>query len=247
MSKGAAEIAPPGMILHKYALGLYRILEQLRQRYPSLLIEGCCGGGGRFDAGMLYYTPQIWCSDNTDPIDRLTIQYGTSFGYPPEVMGAHVSASPNAETGRVTSIDTRAVVAMAGTFGYELDPAKISEEDKREIPGQISRFHEDHALVRTGKYHRLSDPTKDEIGAWMVVSQDGGEAIVSVVRTGTDQPLRKRLRLRGLGGKAMYRVTETGEHVTGRRLMEEGLPLDGMEREPYASLCLHLCREQITS
>ena len=247
MSEGTAEIAPPGMILHKYALGLYRILEQLRQRYPSLLIEGCCGGGGRFDAGMLYYTPQIWCSDNTDPIDRLTIQYGTSFGYPPEVMGAHVSASPNAETGRVTSIDTRAVVAMAGTFGYELDPAKISEEDKRTIPGQISRFREDHTLVRTGKYYRLSDPTKDEIGAWMVVSQDGGEAIVSVVRTGTDQPLQKRLRLRGLGGKAMYRVTETGEHVTGRRLMEEGLPLDGMEREPYASLCLHLCREQITS
>ena len=101
-SEEGGRVRPSGKILHSYVLGLYRILEQLRERYPGLLIEGCCGGGGRFDAGMLYYTPQIWCSDNTDPIDRLLIQYGTSFGYPPETMGAHVSASPNAETGRHT-------------------------------------------------------------------------------------------------------------------------------------------------
>ena len=257
MSEGTVQIEPSGMILHKYVLGLYRILEQLRQRYPDLLIEGCCGGGGRFDAGMLYYTPQIWCSDNTDPIDRLTIQYGTSFGYPPETMGAHVSASPNAETGRATPLETRAVVAMAGTFGYELDPAKLSESDRKAIRCQIRRFNEDHSLFRTGKYYRLSDPTKDQIGAWMVVSEDGGEAIVSVVRTGSQQALHgagsqqplhgdelpDRLRLRGLDAEEAYRVAETGECAAGRQWMEEGISLEAMEKVPYASLYLHLCKE----
>ncbi|MBQ6370713.1 MAG: alpha-galactosidase [Firmicutes bacterium] len=249
MLEGTAEVVPSGMILHKYALGLYQILEKLRNRYPSLLIEGCCGGGGRFDAGMLYYTPQIWCSDNTDPIDRLTIQYGTSFGYPPEVMGAHVSASPNAETGRATPLETRAVVAMAGTFGYELDPAKISEKDKQTIRTQIPRFHEDRALIRTGKYYRLSDPTKDSLGAWMTVSEDGQRAIVSAVRTGVVQPLQGtevvqplqgRLWLRGLDADATYRIAETGERATGRQWMEEGMALEGMELELYAATYLHL-------
>ena len=245
MSDGASQIAPSGMILHRYVLGLYRILEQLRKRYPDLLIEGCCGGGGRFDAGMLYYTPQIWCSDNTDPIDRLTIQYGTSFGYPPETMGAHVSASPNAETGRATPLDTRAVVAVAGTFGYELDPAKISERDRSMIRSQIPRFREDHPLIRTGKYYRLSDPTRDRVGAWMIVSRDGRNAIVSVVRIGSDQllhgsELSDRLRLRGLDAEAVYRIAETGERAAGRQWMEEGIALDAMEKVPYASLYLHL-------
>ncbi|MBQ9060661.1 MAG: alpha-galactosidase [Firmicutes bacterium] len=244
---GCIDVQPSGMILHKYVLGLYRILEQLRRRYPGLLIEGCCGGGGRFDAGMLYYTPQIWCSDNTDPIDRLTIQYGTSFGYPPEVMGAHVSASPNQETGRATPLETRAVVAMAGTFGYELDPAGISEADRDQIRCQIPRFQEDHSLICSGKYYRLTDPTRDEVGAWMVVSQDGSKAVLSAVRTGAGissercgQPLQEKLRLRGLEDDRDYRIIETGMSRTGRQWMEEGLALDTMGKDPYASLYCHI-------
>ena len=119
-----------GRVLHDYVLGLYDFLERLVQRYPNLLIEGCSGGGGRFDAGMMYYTPQIWCSDNTDAIDRLRIQYGTSFGYPVSVVGSHVSAVPNHQTGRKTPLHTRGVVAMSGTFGYELNLMKLSEEEK---------------------------------------------------------------------------------------------------------------------
>ena len=129
-----------GRVLHDYVLGLYDFLERLVQRYPNLLIEGCSGGGGRFDAGMMYYTPQIWCSDNTDAIDRLKIQYGTSFGYPVSVVGSHVSAVPNHQTGRKTPLHTRGVVAMSGTFGYELDLMNLSEEEKQEIRDQITNI-----------------------------------------------------------------------------------------------------------
>ena len=115
---------------HRFMLGLYRVLDGMLSAYPHLLLEGCSGGGGRFDAGMLYYSPQIWCSDDTDAIERLQIQYGTSFGYPVSTMGAHVSAVPNHQTGRVTPLATRGCVAMAGTFGYELDLNKMTEEEK---------------------------------------------------------------------------------------------------------------------
>lgn len=120
-----------GEVLHRYVLGLYEFLERLGKRYPDMLMEGCSGGGGRFDAGMLYYTPQIWCSDDTDAIERLDIQYGTSFCYPVSTMGAHVSACPNHQTGRSVPLSTRATVAMAGTFGYELDPAKLTSEERQ--------------------------------------------------------------------------------------------------------------------
>jgi alpha-galactosidase len=123
----------PGKILYDYVLGLYEFLEMLEARYPELLIEGCSGGGGRFDAGMLAYTPQIWCSDNTDAADRLLIQYGTSFFYPACTVGAHVSAVPNQQTGRIIDLKARGITAMAGTFGYELDPSKLSEEEKEEV------------------------------------------------------------------------------------------------------------------
>lgn len=120
-----------GEVPHRYVLGLYEFLDRLGKRYPDMLIEGCNGGGGRFDAGMLHYTSQIWCSDDTDTIERLKIQYGTSFAYPVSAVGSHVSACPNHQTGRFVPFETRAAVAMAGTFGYELDPAKLSEEEKR--------------------------------------------------------------------------------------------------------------------
>ena len=147
-----------GRVLHDYVLGLYDFLERLVQRYPNLLIEGCSGGGGRFDAGMMYYTPQIWCSDNTDAIDRLRIQYGTSFGYPVSVVGSHVSAVPNHQTGRKTPLHTRGVVAMSGTFGYELNLMKLSEEEKQEIREQIAEYKSYAPIIQNGLYYRLSNP-----------------------------------------------------------------------------------------
>ena len=155
-----------GRVLHDYVLGLYDFLERLVQRYPNLLIEGCSGGGGRFDAGMMYYTPQIWCSDNTDAIDRLRIQYGTSFGYPVSVVGSHVSAVPNHQTGRKTPLHTRGVVAMSGTFGYELNLMKLSEEEKQEIREQIAEYKSYAPIIQNGLYYRLSNPTTEEICAW---------------------------------------------------------------------------------
>lgn len=128
MNRSMADVYA-GNLSYDYVLGVYDFMERLCSRYPDLLLEGCSGGGGRFDAGMLYYSPQIWCSDNTDAINRTRIQYGTSFFYPVSAMGAHVSAVPNHQTGRVTSFHTRGVTAMAGTFGYELNPALLSDEE----------------------------------------------------------------------------------------------------------------------
>ena len=164
-----------GRVLHDYVLGLYDFLERLVQRYPNLLIEGCSGGGGRFDAGMMYYTPQIWCSDNTDAIDRLRIQYGTSFGYPVSVVGSHVSAVPNHQTGRKTPLHTRGVVAMSGTFGYELNLMKLSEEEKQEIREQIAEYKSYASIIQNGLYYRLSNPTTEEICAWEFVHTDEKE------------------------------------------------------------------------
>ena len=144
--------------MHRYVLGLYDMLEKLTQRYPDMLIEGCSGGGGRFDAGMLYYTPQIWCSDDTDAIERLSIQYGTSFGYPVSTMGSHVSHCPNEQTRRITPLNTRATVAMSGTFGYELDVNKMTEDEKTIVKAQIREFKEYYDLIQYGDYYRLTDP-----------------------------------------------------------------------------------------
>mgnify|MGYP000573947599 FL=1 len=126
-------------MLSRYILGVYDLLERFVQRFPEILLEGCSGGGGRFDAGMLYYSPQIWCSDNTDAMNRLDIQYGTSFFYPISSVGAHVSACPNHQTGRSVPLSTRADVALAGSFGYELDLRLLSDEEKAQVKEQIQR------------------------------------------------------------------------------------------------------------
>lgn len=206
-----------GEAAHRYVLGVYDLLERLTARFPEVLLEGCAGGGGRFDAGMLAYCPQIWCSDDTDAVERLTIQYGTSFGYPVSAMGAHVSACPNHQTGRTVSLDTRAVVAMSGTFGYELDLNLLTEEEKAAVRRQIGRFHRYGDLIRQGDYYRLSDPTQNaDYTAWQTVSEDRGEALVSVVVTHVraTSPLIC-LRLRGLEENALYRVREFAAFGTG--------------------------------
>lgn len=176
----SANAKEQGAVSYHYMLGVYHLLESLTTRFPDILWEGCCGGGGRFDLGMLYYTPQIWCSDNTDALDRVRIQYGTSFGYPLSAMGAHISAVPNHQTGRSTDLNTRSVVAMTGAFGYELDFGKLCEREKKEIREQIAIYHKIAPLLN-GKYYRISDPFSEEYGAWMVVDPEKKKALLSIV------------------------------------------------------------------
>ena len=214
-----------GNVYYDYVLGLYDFLERLNKNYPDILIEGCSGGGGRFDAGMLYYTPQIRCSDNTDAIDRTKIQYGTSFGYPVSAVGAHVSAVPNHQTGRSVSIDTRGVVAMSGSFGYELDLGKVSEAEKNTIKEQIKTFKKEAELIHNGLYYRLSDPYKDPVAAWEFVSKDGDDVLVNVVclkMHGNMQPLY--VRFKGLNENVTYKDVKTGKIYPAEALMNIGMP-----------------------
>ena len=218
-----------GRVLHDYVLGLYDFLERLVQRYPNLLIEGCSGGGGRFDAGMMYYTPQIWCSDNTDAIDRLRIQYGTSFGYPVSVVGSHVSAVPNHQTGRKTPLHTRGVVAMSGTFGYELNLMKLSEEEKQEIREQIAEYKRYAPIIQNGLYYRLSNPTTEEICAWEFVHTDEKEqskVLLNIVMQVIHGNMTVNyVKLQGLEETAVYREEKSGKRYTGAALMYGGMPL----------------------
>ena len=223
-------------VTYDYVIGVYDFLEKLTSKYPNILIEGCSGGGGRFDAGMLYYTPQIWCSDNTDAINRTRIQYGTSFFYPVAAMGSHVSAVPDHQTGRVTSLHTRGVVAMSGTFGYELNPALLSVEEKAEIRMQLAKYREHQELIREGNYYRLSDPFQDDLAAWMVVSEDQNQALVSAVRlTAEANPVAAYVTPRGLAEDAFYLEKTTGKVYAGAALMEAGilLPAPKGEYEAY--------------
>lgn len=244
-----------GEILHRYTLGVYDLLQRLNERYPDMLMEGCSGGGGRFDTGMLYYTPQIWCSDNTDAADRCIIQYGTSFGYPPSAMGAHVSKAPNDQTGRVTPFATRAYVAMAGTFGYELDLNRLSEEEMQMVPAQIRHFEEDYEVTHAGDYYRLSDPTgaageagilysgssgngAGELAAWMCVSEDRDRAVVTAVQLGAHaNPIAHYIRLKGLNPSAVYHCREDGTDYSGSVLMNAGYRLPNGRQ--YDSWQLH--------
>lgn len=235
MNRSLADIYAPN-VTYDYVLGVYDFLEKLTNRYPDILIEGCSGGGGRFDAGMLYYTPQIWCSDNTDAINRTRIQYGTSFFYPVAAMGSHVSAVPNHQTGRVTSMHTRGVAAMSGTFGYELNPALLNAKEKAEIRAQLAQYREYQELIREEDYYRLSNPFQDNFAAWMVVSDDRSKALVSVIRlTAEANPPAAYVTLKGMEEDAFYREKTTGKVYPGAALMEAGilLPAAVSEYEAY--------------
>lgn len=235
MNRSLADIYAPN-VTYDYVLGVYDFLEKLTNRYPDILIEGCSGGGGRFDAGMLYYAPQIWCSDNTDAINRTRIQYGTSFFYPVAAMGSHVSAVPNHQTGRVTSMHTRGVAAMSGTFGYELNPALLNAKEKAEIRAQLAQYREYQELIREGDYYRLSNPFQDNFAAWMVVSDDRSKALVSVIRLTAEANLPAAyVTLKGMEEDAFYREKTTGKVYPGAALMEAGilLPAAVSEYEAY--------------
>lgn len=228
-----------GEVLHRYVLGMYDFMERLLERYPNIFIEGCSGGGGRFDAGMLYYTPQIWCSDNTDAIERISIQHGTSFGYPISSVGSHVSAVPNHQTGRTTSMKMRGVVAMAGSFGYELDLNKISNEEKDMVKAQIKAFHQYWELIHNGRYYRITNPMKErEFGAWQFVSKDKKEALMNVVTLDTHcNKSVSYVKFKGLLEDALYQVED--KVMYGSSLMHGGVPIPLMTDE-YQSWQLHV-------
>ena len=192
---------------------------------------------------MLAYVPQIWCSDNTDAVERLAIQYGTSFGYPASSMGAHVSASPNHQTGRSTPLATRAVAAMSGTFGYELNPAQLSAEEKEAIRGQLARFRKYDALIRGGDYYRLTDPRDAKrIAAWQFVATDRSEALLNVVVTHPEaNPRPLHLRLKGLDPDASYRLDGDERVYSGAALMYGGYTLDALFGD-YPAAQLHFQR-----
>ena len=207
-------------IFHRFVLGTYELMDRLVTAFPDMLIENCSGGGGRFDLGMLYYSPQIWCSDNTDPIERLTIQFGTSLCYPASTMGAHVSASRRAD------YDTKADVALWGSFGYELDPNHLTDEIKASIPAQIEAYHKYYNLTHYGDLYRLITPTDDPYRcAWQLVAEDKSETLVTVVNIRQKANQFFVLRLQGLDPDSYYRLEEDGEVYSGALLMHAGLNL----------------------
>ncbi len=244
MTEAFSETLPPERRMetqHRYMLGLYRVLEAITSAFPHVLFESCSGGGGRFDPGMLYYMPQTWTSDDTDAAERLKLQYGTSFVYPASSMGAHVSAVPNHQTGRSTSLRMRGDVALAGNFGFELDLTQMSPEDLTEAAALVSRVKSLRDLTRTGTFWRLLSPFEGTETAWAFVSADRKEVLFCAYRTLSVPhypPLR--VRLRGLDPGVWYK-TEDGAAYHGSVLMNHGLtvPLKG----DFTSFILHLKAE----
>ncbi|MCC3374546.1 alpha-galactosidase [Cohnella sp. REN36] len=239
MNRNMTEIGSAGLpperqreTAHRYILGLYEVLERLTGAFPDVLFESCSGGGGRFDPGMLYYMPQIWTSDDTDAVERLKIQYGTSIVYPVSATGAHVSAVPNHQVRRTTPLEMRGHVAMSGNFGFELDLATLTAEEKESAKRQIRLYKELRGLVQTGDFYRLLSPFEGNDTAWMFVSDDRTEALVAYFRVLSEPnpPLRK-LRLQGLDPARDYAVSdpdfpeEAADRFGGDELMRIGLQL----------------------
>lgn len=220
------EAESQGIVTHRYILGVYDLYQRLTDRYPEILFESCASGGARFDPGMLYYAPQCWTSDDTDAVERLKIQYGTSFVYPVSSMGAHVSAVPNHQVLRVTPMETRANVAYFGTFGYELDLNSLSEEEKAKVADQVAFMKAHRELIQFGTFYRLVSPFEDggNITCWMVVSKDQSEALVGYYRI--LEPVNtgyQRVKLRGLNPEYKYHVTIQDTCHYGDELMHAGL------------------------
>lgn len=215
---------------HRYMLGLYRVMETLTAQFPDVLFEGCSGGGGRFDPGMLYYTPQIWTSDDSDAIERLFIQYGTSLVYPAGAMGAHVSAVPNHQVHRVTPLSTRGNVAMTGQFGYELDLGLLTPEERAQVAEQIQTYKTIRDVIHNGDLYRLRSPFICNHMALEFVSEDKNTVIfcyytiLAKPNTVVDQ-----IRLEGLDPDGVYVLEGDGTEFGGDRLMHLGLNLKDTE------------------
>lgn len=216
-----------GEFFHRYILGVYRLYDKLTQAFPNVLFESCAGGGGRFDPALLHYAPQAWASDDTDAVERLKIQYGTSFAYPIYSIGSHVSAVPNHQTLRETPIETRAATAYFGTFGYELNPLELSEEEKEAVKQQISFYKEQRKLIRDGSFYRLKSPFQGNETSWAVVSQDQTEVLVGYYKVLATPTVKtnQTLRIQGLKLNAEYVVDGYDQTFYGDELTAIGLPL----------------------
>lgn len=233
-----------GELSHRYMLAVYDLQERLVTDFPNLLLENCSGGGARFDAGMLYYSPQIWCSDDTDAIERLKIQEGTALIFPLSTMGAHVSDCPNHTVGRTTPFKTRGDVALAGTFGYELDITRIPESDREDIPRQVAQYHKYNKLVRGGDYYRIASYQRNHsFDAYMLVSKDKKEALVTYVQVeASPNPARKVIKLPGLVPYATYQIEDSDIEVKGSTLEKVGIALPILPGD-YQSKLIHLLQK----
>ena len=227
-----------GELFHRYVLGVYELQERMLTDFPHLLLENCASGGGRFDPGMLYYSPQIWTSDNTDAVDRLRIQEGTALIYPLSSMGAHVAACPSHTNGRVTPFATRGLVSLPGCFGYELDLTKLTEEELDMIPGQLENYRKYGPVFHGGDYYRLASYGENgEYDALMSVSKDKRTAVLDYVHVMSRQRRRSvLLPLRGLDEETLYRSSETGEVRSGAGWMYGGMVMPCMTGDSTGKL-----------
>lgn len=209
---------------HRYILGVYQLLERLTKAYPDVLFESCSSGGGRFDLGMMYYAPQAWTSDDTDPIERLKIQHGTSYGYSLSMMSAHVSASPNEQSGRRTSLDTRAAVAYFGVFGYELDVTTLDAEEAEKVKEQIRFYKKYRDVFQYGNFYRIRSPFEDDAVDWQVVSKDQSTSIlVHTSLTSHLNPGYSVVKFCGLDDGKRYTIAGMDEEFYGDELMNAGI------------------------
>ena len=230
-----------GEISHRYVLGLYEILERITKKYPQVLIEGCSSGGARFDPGMLYYVGQNWTSDNTDAFDRVQIQSGFSLIYPPVAMGAHVSITPNHQTGRTTSLNTRYQVARLFNLGYELDLTKCSEAEQCEIAGQIAEHKKEREWLQNALFYRNEPPNENYI-SWSSVKNSKEECLTLVFQK-MFNPLYShgQFRLNGLNPEYDYLETVSGKTYGGDELMEIGISVP-LVKEDFHTFMFHFVR-----
>ena len=229
LSEVGNEILPPGQqgeLYYRYLMGVYDLMDRLNKRFPKVLFEGCSGGGARFDLGILHYHPQIWTSDNTDGLERLFIQYSTSFAYPPLVMGAHISSVPNHIMHRSIPLKWRALVAMSGNFGVEADITKWSPKEQKELADYIQTYKQIRPLVQFGDFYRLESPYQSNRASWMFVNREQTEALLFVfqVKPWPKGEKVKGLRLKGLKPNKTYEIQGEGLKLSGKKLMEGWLP-----------------------
>ena len=240
-----------GELFHRQVLAVYELQDRMTKEFPYLLLENCSGGGARFDPGMLYYSPQIWCSDDTDAVERLSIQAGTAMIYPLSTMGAHVSDCPNHALGRTTPFETRGYVALAGTFGYELDVTKIPEEDRAMIPAQTAMYHKYNDLVREGDYYRIAHYAENHYyDCYEVVAKDKSESLVTYIQVlNRPNSHSRRIRIPGLDLQAVYVIEniEDWPEIAQTEYRGDALQFAGINIPPlwgdFKGRLLHLVRK----
>ena len=232
-----------GELSHRYVLGVYDMMDRFTKRYPDILLENCSGGGARFDPAMLYYSPQIWCSDDTDAIERLKIQTGTAMVYPLSSIGAHVSVCPNHTVGRRTPFETRGYVALAGTFGYELDLTKLSIEESNKVKEQVALYHKYNDLICQGDYYRISPQEDNGYVCWQIVAKDKKETLIIYTEILKRPNVHsRRIRLKGLAEQEIYLDSKTKVSYSGGALMYGGLLVNDIKKD-FAGKLYHFTKK----